>query len=113
MKPTTTLLSGAAILLGLLLGASVQAQDSNRIMALIEDLADGEKATDAVEALVKTGEPAVKHLLGEAIEGRDLATRGWAIVALTEIGGPQVKKAMQTLHGDGKQNMLIRTWAAA
>jgi hypothetical protein len=99
--------------MGLLLGASVQAQDSNRIMALIEDLADGEKAADAVEALVKTGEPAVKHLLGEAIEGRDLATRGWAIVALTEIGGPQVAKAMQALHGNGKQNMLIRTWAAA
>lgn len=112
MKPTTPLFSGAAILLGLLLGANAQAQDTNRINALIEDLA-GEKAAEAVEALVKTGEPAVKYLLGEAIEGRDLASRGWAIVAMTEIGGPQVSKAMQALHGDGKQNMLIRTWAAA
>jgi hypothetical protein len=107
------LVSGGAILLALLLGASAQAQDASRILALIEDLADGDKADAAVDALVKTGEPAVKHLLGEAIEGRDLASRGWAIVALTEIGGPQTNEAMKRMHADGKQPMLVRTWAAA
>jgi hypothetical protein len=80
---------------------------------LVQDLAVIEKSQAAVEALVAKGEPAVPELIGAAVEGTDLTTRGWAIVALGRIGGADADKTLLKLSNDGKQPPLVRTWATA
>src|SRR5262249_34546916 len=100
-------------------GASAQDKKSDKkptekeILALIDQLENAEKADDAKEKLVKIGEPAVPHLLGEAIEGKSVIKRGWSIVCLGDIGGEDVEARLTELYKDGKQPMLVRTWAAA
>ncbi len=79
---------------------------------LVEKLG-GQSPDEAIEALVKMGEKAVPHLIGEAFEGTDLVRRGWAIVCLARIGGDDVEKRLTELHGDDGKPALVRTWAAA
>ncbi len=96
--------------------ATAQAQDDAKkvsIRELLRDLSDAKKAAAAVDALKERGEEAVPQLKGEALEGTNLTRRGWAIITLAEIGGKDVDAFLKTLHEDGKQQMLIRTWAAA
>jgi hypothetical protein len=83
------------------------------IRQLLNDLSVKEKAEAAVAELVKRGEEAKEQLKGEAIEGNDLTRRGWAIVALGEIGGKDVDELLMKVHDDEKQPALVRTWAAA
>lgn len=80
---------------------------------LIRDFDDPAKADAALEALVKKGMPAVRHLIGEAAEGRNLTRRGWAIVALGRIGGADADRALMKIHTGKRQPTLVRTWAAA
>jgi hypothetical protein len=80
---------------------------------LLADLAVIEKSQDTVEELVKRGAEAVPDLIGLAVEGSDLTSRGWAIVALSRIGGEPAQKALQKLPDDSKQPPLVRTWAAS
>ena len=117
--------SAAAVLAaGLVLGASgvvlaqdkepaAQEVDEEAILDLIDQLEDAKKVEAAVEKLVKIGQPAVPHLLGEALEGSSMVRRGWAIVALGEIGGREAKERLEELLRDTRQPMLVRTWAAA
>jgi hypothetical protein len=93
--------------------AKGKAPSEKEILALIDDLEDAKKADDAKDALIKIGEPAVPHLLGEAIEGKSVIKRGWSIVCLGDIGGKEVEKRLTELYQDTKQPMLVRTWAAA
>jgi hypothetical protein len=79
----------------------------------VRNLSSPDKAEASIERLKKLGAPAVKHLVGEAIEGSDLAARGWAIVALGEIGGDAVTKRLDEIHANAKLPVLVRTWAAA
>jgi hypothetical protein len=83
------------------------------IRELINQFSDPAKAEEAIEALVARGEEAIPQLSGEAIEGNDIARRGWAIACLAEIGGEEVDVLLAKVHDDGNQPMLIRTWAAA
>jgi hypothetical protein len=100
------------------LAASAAAQDdatkkAPTIRELRNDLSDPKKAAAAVEKLVALGRKAVPELTGEALEGNDLARRGWAIVALSEIGGQDIDELFLKIHKDKEQKMLVRTWAAA
>jgi hypothetical protein len=112
----SVLLACAALLLG---RAAVAQEDEEEpqpkrtIRQLLDDLSHKEKAEAAVAELVKRGEEAKEQLKGEAIEGNDLTRRGWAIVALGEIGGKDVDELLMKVHDDAKQPMLVRTWAAA
>ena len=83
------------------------------IRQLLNDLSHKEKAEAAVEQLIKRGDEAKAQLQGEVIEGGDLTRRGWAIVALGEIGGDGVDDLFKKVHEDGQQPMLVRTWCAA
>jgi hypothetical protein len=124
--------AGAALLVaGLAIGlapAPSMAQDKTKsgkkptekeILALIDDLEVSEKANKARDALVKIGEPAVPHLLGEALEGKSVIKRGWSIVCLGDIGGDDVVKRLTELYNDPKHRdkegkpSLVQTWAAA
>lgn len=83
------------------------------ILELIDQLKDPKKASATSKALIKHGEKAVPDLIGEAIEGNDLAMRGWAIVCLAEIGGKDAAERLLEMQNDPKQPPLVRTWAAA
>jgi hypothetical protein len=96
-------------LIAVLLAAPIAADTR----ALLADLSVVEKSQDAVENLVKQGAAAVPGLQGVAVEGSDLTQRGWAIVALSRIGGEPANKTLSALPDDGKQPALVRTWAAA
>ncbi|MCA9270512.1 MAG: hypothetical protein KDA41_18650, partial [Planctomycetales bacterium] len=80
---------------------------------LLNDLSHKEKAEAAVAELIERADESKEQLKGEAIEGNDLTRRGWAIVALAEIGGDDVDALLKKVHEDGNQSMLVRTWAAA
>jgi hypothetical protein len=110
----------AALAVVIAAGSSAAAQQNQTnekapptVDQLLDQLSKNEKAEEAVEALVKLGAPAVKELYGEAVEGKDMTRRGWAIVALSEIGGEEVDKLLTDIHADTKQSTLVRTWAAA
>ena len=83
------------------------------IRELINQLSHTDKAEAAIKALVARGKEAIPPLSGEAIEGNDIARRGWAIVCLAEIGGDEVDQLLTKVHDDSKQPMVVRTWAAA
>ena len=108
----------AALLVATLGVTAASAQDDAKkkaptIRELRNDLSDPEKAAAAVEQLVALGRKAVPVLSGEAIEGNDMARRGWSIVALSEIGGQDIDELFLKIHKDKGQPMLVRTWAAA
>ncbi len=88
-------------------------KDEPTIRQLVNQLSHADKAEEAIKALVARAKEAKPQLMGEAIEGNDLARRGWAITALSEIGGKDVDDLLAKVHGDEKQSMLVRTWAAA
>ncbi|MGE0433644.1 MAG: hypothetical protein AB7S36_15415, partial [Planctomycetota bacterium] len=113
--------AAAAMLLaaGVIFGVGAQqtalAQDNeaDEIVKLIDQLGDKDTSAKALDALVKKGAKAADHLLGEAEEGQDAVKRGWSIVALGEIGGTDAEQRLTLLYKNEKQNMLVRTWAAA
>ncbi|RIK80743.1 MAG: hypothetical protein DCC68_10330 [Planctomycetota bacterium] len=95
-------------------GRKETAPVANRhLRELVRQLADADVAEDVVRSLVAHGDDAVPLLYGEAVEGPDMATRGWAIVALGEIGTKSADEHLERLHQDGNQPPLVRTWAAA
>ena len=117
-KLATIALLAVLPLAGFAASASAQDKDDAKkkpatIRQLRNDLSDPDKAAAAVEKLVALGRKAVPVLSGEAIEGNDLARRGWAIVALSEIGGQDIDELFLKIHNDKQQKMLVRTWAAA
>ena len=116
-RGTAALLIVGALVTGLTATASAQEKKSGgkklTTIQLIDQLADPKKASDAADELIKRGKPVVPDLIGEAIEGNDMALRGWAIVCMSEIGGKDVEKRLTEIHGDKNQAMLVRTWAAA
>jgi len=95
------------------LAAAAEPTSSPTSRALVQDLAVIDKSAAALEALVARGESAVPELIGAAVEGSDLTSRGWAIVALTRIGGSDASKTLGKLSDDVKQPPLVRTWATA
>ena len=94
--------------------AEAQQRSSGSVVeALIDRLAKPDQAATAVEALVALGTESVPHLAGAAVEGPQLAARGWAIVALAEIGGRAANDALGSIVANHRQPALVRTWAGA
>lgn len=86
----------------------------------IADLKDPKTAEDAIKVLLAEAERnrnaynSTVSALAEVARGSDEVTqRGWAIVALGEIGGYDVDELLLSIHADEHQTMLVRTWAAA
>lgn len=80
---------------------------------LVARLSDPKAAPAALDQLIAKKAEAVPALAGEALEGKDLEARGWAIAGLAEIGGADAVRALVRLTEDGKAPALVRTWAAA
>lgn len=89
------------------------------IQRSIEDLKDAKSAENAIGRLAtqaKKGgqqEAVIKALVEVAQTGDELTQRGWAIAALSEIGGYAVDEHLLSIHANENQSVLIRTWAAA
>ena len=110
--------SALCIALGVALAASTASAAS--LDELVKDLGDGKKAEDAISALVKQAkddkgerETIIASLAETATDDESNVRRGWALVALGEIGGQDVDELLIKIHNDGNQSMLVRTWAAA
>lgn len=96
----------------LLLFASASAHAAT-VEEAVARLSDRTAATAALEELVAMKEDALPAVIAEATRGKDTKSRGWAIVALARIGGPEASKTLRKIEEDGRSSMLIRTWAAA
>jgi len=83
------------------------------VRQVLNDFSNAQKASAAVEQLVARADESKELLMGEALEGNDLPRRGWAIIALSEIGGEDIDAHLARIHDDASQKPLVRTWAAA
>jgi len=81
--------------------------------SLIEDLASPERAAEATAQLVDMGAEALPALEIAASAGYELAVRGRAIVALSQIDAPEVDGLLLAIQDDTQDELLARTWAAA
>ena len=100
----------AAVIAG---GLSIPAASASPQRQAIAELARAKEAPAAVARLVRIGDRAVDDLVDFVVDSQDTSARGWAIVALGKIGGTRADAALQAIHQQGAQPMLIRTWAAA
>lgn len=110
-RKTTSIIDIAVALAVVGFAWPVSAGDS--VHGLIGQLGDPEEASQAVDALAGIGTDAIDPLLDVARDSNDMATRGWAIVTLTEIGGDKVSRGLERIYVDRNESILVRTWAAA
>jgi hypothetical protein len=101
------------VLTSMLSTLAVTVSARERVSQLINRLDNTENIDATVDQLIALGDQAVKPLLDEAANGQELASRGWAIVALSEIGGDEAFRGLARIHNDGSEATLVRTWAAA
>ncbi len=106
-----------AILIGtsalLAAGVAMAQKGSRTLSQMIADLGDEKQAEATVELIVQLGDPAIDDLLDEVVDGTDEVRRGWALVALGEIGGEKADKGLEQVHNNPNLPVLIRTWAIA
>lgn len=112
-----TLFLVAALGLSMLMTSTASAEDMD---ALVKQLGNKKTATKAIASFVElakkdeqTRGAVVKELLSVAKTNEDFPTRGWAIAAMTEVGGQDVDEMLLEIHANSSQDMLVRTWAAA
>lgn len=65
---------------------------------------------DDVDALVRGGVRSLGELERQAGTGPETA-RGWSVVGIARIGGPQADGALERIHDDANQSPLVRSWA--
>ena len=83
------------------------------VEGLIDRLDNPQQSEAAVEALIALGDEAIPPLFDEAIDGHNIARRGWAIACLAEIGGDKVDRRLVAIQRDERQSKLVRSWAGA
>jgi hypothetical protein len=98
-----------------LLGMSTaaMAREVGDIRELMSALSAPDSSQDAAAKIIAMGDPAVHHLIGEAVEGTDYNRRGWAIVCLADIGSKAAVKPLQLIVDDKSAPNLVKMWAGA
>jgi len=99
----------AAIVLTTALGAAAQFDASSEI----EKLTDRDRAPAAIKRLVENRNASLPLLIQELRTGEDVQKRGWAIVALSRIGGKLATHHLKRVMNDTEEHKLVRTLAAA
>jgi hypothetical protein len=89
------------------------AAEKANVNDLISALSDRKKAESAAANLIALGSVAIPALLGEAVEGKDMTRRGWAIVCLADIGDKQAVKTLKLIVDDKGSPDLVKMWAGA
>ncbi len=95
--------------------------DAQPLDPMIAGLAESDSAEAAVDQLVKqagadpTQRAAIVQTLADAAgsDATETEVRGWAIIALGEIGGMDVDEILLKIQVNKKHSDLVRTWAAA
>jgi len=82
------------------------------ILTLIQEMAYPIADAETVRVLVACGEDAVPRLVEEGLHGSAPASRGWAIVALTELDTESARTGLAQIE-QGSDSALVRTWAQA
>ncbi|MCG8586236.1 MAG: DUF2330 domain-containing protein [Pirellulales bacterium] len=110
----------AALVLAIAVAMAASKSYAASIDDLVKQLGDTKSAEDAVAELIKTAktsggerETVIAALAEVATEDESNVRRGWALVALGDIGGTDVDELLIKIHNDDSQSMLVRTWAAA
>ena len=100
--------------------AAVERELPAQTSEAITNLKNPQKAEAAIGVLLAEAErdrnaytTTVAALADAARSSDEVTQRGWAIVALGEIGGYNVDELLLSIHADEDQSMLVRTWAAA
>lgn len=88
-----------------------------RITRLIRQFRNPKRVNSALRQVVKMGSAAIPYLWAEIIEDQPLVPRGWAVVALSEMGQQMnnidAKTKLKTVALNASHPVLLRTWAAA
>jgi hypothetical protein len=103
--------------LALLVGLSAASATAGAatVKDLIKQLGSSKRAMQkaALAQLISQGKTAVRPLMNEAYDGDNAVRRGWALVALGEIGDRSIEKDLMRLYDNPNHPLLVRTWAAA
>ena len=125
-KPKALLIAG--IMVGMLVGTAMAngaavtspisiTDDTAEIIAKLENSKTSSAAIKAVADYARESESnretIIKELLNVVRTHESISRRGWAIAALTEIGGQDVDEYLLDVHTDSSQEQIVRTWAAA
>lgn len=92
-------------------GIFTYAGGENRAERIIRKLDNPKYTKRAIRYLIKLQKKAVPYLLREAVDGKNIARRGWAIFCLSQIDGNAMH--LQKIYQDVRQAPLVRTWALA
>jgi len=95
-----------------LVAISGSAEQTLPLNALVARLGDADLAEETADQLTELGDEAVPVLIAQSRE-RDPIKRGWAIVCLGRIGGPEATNQLKRIYSNRNTPQLIRTWAAA
>src|SRR5262249_30533439 len=87
--------------------------ETSTLQRFIGDLDDADRVNAALDALVAAKSDAVPLLAAEAKQGRSLGSRGWAIVGLARIGGPEAQTQLKQVYDEATNPPLVRSWALA
>jgi len=95
-----------------------QTATSQDVQFLLRQLRDHDQAEAIVDRLVEKGEAALEPLFRYALRERNLSARGWAIVAISEIGSfddhrRASDKILVRIANAPDQPSLVRVWATA
>jgi len=89
------------------------AQLKKQIRALLKQLEDPSQVESIVDQLREIGNPAIERLEYTARSAREWPVRGWAIIALAEIGTEEADQTLQDIVDNRRQPELTRSWALA
>jgi hypothetical protein len=79
----------------------------------LQKLTNRDQAPAAVKRLVNHPDAALPELVATARDAQNIRKRGWAIVALSRIGGKFADAQLKNMMFDGSEPDLVRTLAAA
>jgi hypothetical protein len=113
VRPVRRKAAGAALLFACCIASPLAAADEpDGWKSALADLSKPAVAADAVEKIKLQGSKAIPDLAAVALGKGPVSGRGWAIVALAEIGGRDADAALAKI-GKESDTPLVAEWAAA
>ncbi len=92
--------------------AGIASKGVPELRRLLDQLADGRTAPDAVDEIAAFGDAAIPALIHQT-RSKEVTRKGWAIVALSTIGGSQAADQLKVLYSNHKNHTVVKIWAAA
>lgn len=93
--------------------AAEEVATNAKVKKLMRGIGRSKSPEVVVDQLIQLGEPAITRLSYHARSGKDMAPRGWAILAIAQIGGERADVALAEIVKSKRQPELVRNWALA